>query len=83
MLSLHHVQLAVPSGREDDARAFFVGVLGMTELAKPPGRGRQLSGHRRFYLDDCFGNRLEFLEPGAQSDPSQDVDMAEVVQPQV
>ena len=20
-------------------------------------------GHRRFYVNDCFGNRLEFLEP--------------------
>ncbi|MCD2194283.1 VOC family protein [Actinomycetospora endophytica] len=33
---LHHVQLAMPAGREDDARAFFVGVLGMTEIDKPP-----------------------------------------------
>lgn len=22
-----------------------------------------LPGHRRFYVDDCFGNRLEFLQP--------------------
>lgn len=37
MLSrLHHVQLAMPAGREDDARAFFVGVLWMTEIDKPP-----------------------------------------------
>lgn len=37
MLShLHHIQLAMPPGREDEARAFFVGVLGMTEIAKPP-----------------------------------------------
>lgn len=39
---LHHVQLAMPAGREDEARAFFVGVLGMSEIAKPPvlaGRG--------------------------------------------
>lgn len=33
---LHHVQLAIPPGGEDAARAFFVGVLGMTEVAKPP-----------------------------------------------
>ena len=37
MLShLHHVQLAMPAGREDEARGFFVDVLGMTEVAKPP-----------------------------------------------
>jgi catechol 2,3-dioxygenase-like lactoylglutathione lyase family enzyme len=33
---LHHVQLAMPSGEEAAARAFFVGVLGMSEIAKPP-----------------------------------------------
>lgn len=33
---LHHVQLALPPGGEDQARAFFSGVLGMDELPKPP-----------------------------------------------
>ncbi len=33
---LHHVQLAMPAGHEDDARAFWVGVLGLDEVAKPP-----------------------------------------------
>lgn len=33
---LHHVQLAMPRGAEDKARAFFVSVLGMTEVDKPP-----------------------------------------------
>jgi catechol 2,3-dioxygenase-like lactoylglutathione lyase family enzyme len=31
-----HVQLAMPRGREDGARSFYAGLLGMTELAKPP-----------------------------------------------
>ena len=30
------MQLAMPRGEEDAARAFFVDVLGMTEVAKPP-----------------------------------------------
>ncbi|WP_030159224.1 VOC family protein [Glycomyces sp. NRRL B-16210] len=34
---LHHVQLAIRPGGEDAARAFYVGVLGMTEVAKPAG----------------------------------------------
>jgi catechol 2,3-dioxygenase-like lactoylglutathione lyase family enzyme len=33
---LHHVQLAMPPGREDEARAFFVDALGMVEIEKPP-----------------------------------------------
>jgi len=32
---LHHVQLAMPRGREDDARSFYVGVLGFEEVPKP------------------------------------------------
>jgi catechol 2,3-dioxygenase-like lactoylglutathione lyase family enzyme len=30
-----HVQLAMPAGEEERARAFYLGVLGMTELEKP------------------------------------------------
>ncbi len=33
---LHHMQLAMPRGEEQAARDFFVGVLGMTEIDKPP-----------------------------------------------
>jgi catechol 2,3-dioxygenase-like lactoylglutathione lyase family enzyme len=36
MLRLDHVQLAIPAGTEAACRAFYVGVLGMTELQKPP-----------------------------------------------
>ncbi|CAN5165269.1 VOC family protein [soil metagenome] len=34
--SLHHVQLALPPGGEDDCRRFYVDALGMTEIPKPP-----------------------------------------------
>ena len=33
---VEHVQLAMPRGREDEARAFYSGVLGLPEIAKPP-----------------------------------------------
>ncbi|HET9028766.1 MAG TPA: VOC family protein [Candidatus Aquilonibacter sp.] len=33
--AIDHVQLAMPSGGEDGARAFYVRVLGMVELPKP------------------------------------------------
>ena len=39
---LHHVQLAIPVGGENAARAFYVDVLGLTEMDKPAalaGRG--------------------------------------------
>ncbi len=39
---LDHVQLAMPRGGEERARAYFAGLLGLAELEKPPalaGRG--------------------------------------------
>jgi catechol 2,3-dioxygenase-like lactoylglutathione lyase family enzyme len=33
---IHHVQIACPPGSEEALRAFYVGVLGLTEKAKPP-----------------------------------------------
>jgi trans-aconitate 2-methyltransferase len=35
-VGLHHVQVSCPAGSEDRLRQFYAGVLGMTELAKPP-----------------------------------------------
>jgi len=34
---IDHVQVAMPRGQEDTARAFYAGLLGMTEDPKPPG----------------------------------------------
>lgn len=42
MLRLDHVQLAIPKGAEERCRPFYVGLLGMKEVPKPPalaGRG--------------------------------------------
>ncbi len=36
LLPIHHVQLAIPRGGEEQCRAFWAGVLGMHELDKPP-----------------------------------------------
>ncbi len=35
VIGLDHVQIAIPAGGEDEARAFFVGLLGMREVPKP------------------------------------------------
>jgi hypothetical protein len=34
--ALDHVQLAIPPGSEDDCRKFYIDLVGMTELPKPP-----------------------------------------------
>jgi predicted enzyme related to lactoylglutathione lyase len=36
ILSLDHVQIAIPVGSETRARAFYSGILGFTEIEKPP-----------------------------------------------
>ena len=35
-VQVHHVQLAMPAGAEDEARGFYAGALGLTEVPKPP-----------------------------------------------
>jgi catechol 2,3-dioxygenase-like lactoylglutathione lyase family enzyme len=59
---LHHAQLAMPRGEEEAARAFYAGVLGMTEVDKPPvlaGRGgawfRAGGLERHLGVEDDFG----------------------------
>jgi catechol 2,3-dioxygenase-like lactoylglutathione lyase family enzyme len=117
IVGLHHVQLAMPRGREEEAREFYGRLLGISEVAKPPhlaarggawfenaqlrihlgveedfrparkahaalvvrdlpalvqrlsGAGvavidnEPMPGHRRVYVSDPFGNRLELIEP--------------------
>ena len=41
IIGIHHVQLAMPVGREDDARRFYSGVLGIPEVQKPADLARR------------------------------------------
>lgn len=34
-IAIHHVQVAIPAGGEERARAFYGGLLGLVEIAKP------------------------------------------------
>jgi len=115
---IDHIQLAMPVGSEDEARAFFSGILGMTEVEKPEPLARRcgcwfragsvilhlgveesfqpqkkahpafiatdiddvaaafmmagypvqwdeaLPDRQRFYTNDPFGNRIEFMRDG-------------------
>ncbi len=36
IVGIDHVQLAMPAGQEDLGRGFYVAVLGLTEMPKPP-----------------------------------------------
>ena len=37
IVELHHAQITVPIGAEEQARWFYCGVLGLPEVEKPPG----------------------------------------------
>lgn len=41
IVALDHVQLAMPAGGEDDARAFYQDLLGIPEVAKPAHLARR------------------------------------------
>jgi catechol 2,3-dioxygenase-like lactoylglutathione lyase family enzyme len=43
---IHHVQITIPSGQEDQGRAFYCGVLGLPEIPKPDS----LKGRGGFWL---------------------------------
>jgi catechol 2,3-dioxygenase-like lactoylglutathione lyase family enzyme/GNAT superfamily N-acetyltransferase len=38
---LDHVQLAMPAGEEESARRFYTGVLGLSEVSKPPNLAKR------------------------------------------
>jgi catechol 2,3-dioxygenase-like lactoylglutathione lyase family enzyme len=44
---LHHGQVSIPKNSEDQARAFYCGVLGMREISKPAS----LEGRGGFWLE--------------------------------
>jgi catechol 2,3-dioxygenase-like lactoylglutathione lyase family enzyme len=41
VIGIHHVQLAMPAGREADAEEFYAGVLGLTPTPKPEPLARR------------------------------------------
>jgi catechol 2,3-dioxygenase-like lactoylglutathione lyase family enzyme len=41
VIGIDHVQLAMPAGREDEARAFYAGLLGIPEKPKPEELARR------------------------------------------
>jgi catechol 2,3-dioxygenase-like lactoylglutathione lyase family enzyme len=54
VIGIDHVQVAIPAGGEDRARAFWTGVLGMREIEKPA----VLRGERGGAWFDCGAQRL-------------------------
>ncbi len=58
ILAIHHAQISIPKGAEDEARRFYCGVLGLPEIPKPD----ELAGRGGFWLQ--IGDRQ--LHVGAE-----------------
>src|SRR5260221_12545310 len=59
ILSIDHVQIAIPVASEDRARAFYSGILGFTEIEKPP----QMAERKSIWFVAGAGNLHLGLEP--------------------
>lgn len=46
-MRIHHAQITIPRGAEDEGRRFYCGVLGLREIPKPA----ELAGRGGFWLD--------------------------------
>jgi hypothetical protein len=50
LVAVDHVQLAAPPGAEERLRAYYVGILGMSEIPKPP----RLAAHGGCWFEAGF-----------------------------
>jgi catechol 2,3-dioxygenase-like lactoylglutathione lyase family enzyme len=64
---VHHVQVSIPIGAEDEARSFYCGILGLKEIPKPDS----LAGRGGFWLELC-GQQVHFgTEDGVERSRSK------------
>src|SRR4051812_50062097 len=67
---LHHVQVSIPPGGEERSRAFWGGLLGLTEVEKPPElAARGGCWFRGADLELHLGGEQEF-RPARQAHPA-------------
>lgn len=59
ILSVDHVQLAIPVGGEERAREFYTGILGLSEVEKPPA----MAGRKSIWFAAGAANVHLGIEP--------------------
>lgn len=79
ILSIDHVQLAMPAGEEEKARSFFINLLGFTEIPKLPELAKRggawfRSGNVQLHI----GVEKDF-HPARKAHPAFIVDDLEVI----
>lgn len=79
MFTVHHVQIAIPEGGEDQARRFYGEVLGLEEVPKPTALAARGGA---WFRNDHLEVHLEVdddFRPGATARPGFLVDDLELV----
>jgi len=79
ILSIDHIQIAMPAGGEEQARAFYINLLGFTEIPKPPELAKR--GGAWFESDSTqlhLGVEQDF-RPARKAHPAFIVDHLEVL----
>jgi catechol 2,3-dioxygenase-like lactoylglutathione lyase family enzyme len=70
LYAVDHIQLAMPAGEEDRARAFYEGILGLCEVPKPAGlAGRGGAWFVRGVLKVHLGVEADF-RPARKAHPA-------------
>jgi catechol 2,3-dioxygenase-like lactoylglutathione lyase family enzyme len=75
--ALDHVQVMMPPGREDEARAFYGGLLGLDELAKPEPLAARGGCWFAVGGQELHLGVAEPFTPAAKAHPALRVDTAE------
>jgi catechol 2,3-dioxygenase-like lactoylglutathione lyase family enzyme len=70
---IHHVQLAAPPGSEPQAREFFVGLLGLREVPKPPNLARRGGLWLAFEGQELHIGIEEEFRPATKAHPAFEV----------
>ena len=70
IIAIHHAQITIPKGAEDDAREFYCGLLRLAEIPKPD----ELAGRGGFWLE--VGDRQ--LHVGTEDDVAREKTKAHV-----
>jgi hypothetical protein len=73
VISLDHVQLAMPAGREPEARVFYQGILGIPEVPKPgPDFRPARKAHPALVVSDFNLLKTRLLNAGHRFRPDDD-----------
>ena len=70
ILAIHHAQITIPKGAEEQAREFYCGLLGLVEVAKPD----EFAGRGGFWLE--VGDRQ--LHIGTEDDVARHTTKAHI-----